>query len=103
LHQHIYDHPHSGLDRDKLVHSVRDLETKKIFKVNSMHHQAINKLGEGLVPILVGNETKSDNYVESFRHKELPIYAEQFHAEELDHEYSNNILKGILNDTYFKQ
>ena len=103
LHQHIYDHPYSGSERDKLVHSVRDLETKRVFKVNSLHHQAIDKLAPGLVPILVGNESKGENYIESFRHETLPIYGEQFHPEELDHEYSNNILKGILDGTYFKQ
>lgn len=102
LHQHIYDHPYSTKSRDELVHSVKDRITNKVFKVNSLHHQAVDKLGEGLVPILVGNEPKGENYVESFRHKELPIYGEQFHPEELDHEYSNNILKQILNEEYFK-
>ena len=44
LHQHIY-HSYSSKDRGELVHSVNVVGTNQKFKVNSLHHQAIKRLG----------------------------------------------------------
>lgn len=97
LHQNIENHPYSTKSRDELVHSVFDNITNKIHKVNSLHHQAVKVLGNDLIPILTEVVRKSDTaLIESFAHKTLPIYGEQFHPEELYSEYSINKLNLIL-------
>jgi gamma-glutamyl-gamma-aminobutyrate hydrolase PuuD len=86
LHQHI-EEPSSGMERDKLVHLVCDTRSQEIFGVNSLHHQSIDKLGDGLEATLVGFVKKKKRVqalaIEAIVHKELPIFCEQFHVEEL--------------------
>lgn len=48
-------------------------------KVNSAHHQAINRTGEGLVPVC----RAGDNVIEGLVHRSLPILAVQWHPERL--------------------
>lgn len=48
-------------------------------KVNSAHHQAINRPGEGLVPVC----RAGDNVIEGLVHRSLPILAVQWHPERL--------------------
>ncbi len=48
------------------------------FSVNSAHHQAVKKLGEGLVATAF-----SDGIVEAFEHKNMPIMGVQFHPEKM--------------------
>lgn len=50
------------------------------FFVNSMHHQAINKLGEGLKITL---RSKKDGIIEAIEHESLPIIGFQFHPERM--------------------
>lgn len=52
----------------------------KEFSVNSYHHQAVNKLGEGLKITL---RSKEDGVVEGFDHESLPIFGVQFHPERM--------------------
>lgn len=47
------------------------------FSVNSYHHQAVKRLGNGLEVVL----TCEDGVIEGFCHKELPVIAVQFHHE----------------------
>lgn len=47
--------------------------------VNSAHHQAVNRIGEGLVPVC----RAGDNVIEGLVHKSLPILAVQWHPERL--------------------
>jgi len=92
LKQHLYGHPYSTEWRGERVHEVYTPEdyarfkasTKKSsvkphMKVNSLHHQAIDKLGEGLIPLLISN----DGIIEAIKHETLPIYGQQFHIEEM--------------------
>ena len=48
-------------------------------KVNSAHHQAINRTGRGLVPVC----RAGDNVIEGLVHSSLPILAVQWHPERL--------------------
>lgn len=48
-------------------------------KVNSAHHQAIDRTGEGLVPVC----RAGDNVIEGLIHRSLPILAVQWHPERL--------------------
>lgn len=48
-------------------------------KVNSAHHQAVNRTGEGLVPVC----RAGDNVIEGLVHTSLPILAVQWHPERL--------------------
>ena len=45
--------------------------------VNSSHHQAIDKIGNGLIAV----SHSSDNVIEAIHHETLPIYAVQWHPE----------------------
>lgn len=45
--------------------------------INSMHHQAIKKIGNGLIAV----SHSDDQIIEAVRHQSLPIYAVQWHPE----------------------
>ena len=61
---------------DNLMHRVYGNH----FVINSSHHQAVKKLGEGLEITMVSGE---DNVVEGFVHQTLPIIAVQWHPERI--------------------
>ncbi len=48
-------------------------------KVNSAHHQALDRTGEGLIPVC----RAGDNVIEGLVHRFLPILAVQWHPERL--------------------
>ncbi|MCR5527400.1 MAG: gamma-glutamyl-gamma-aminobutyrate hydrolase family protein [Lachnospiraceae bacterium] len=48
------------------------------FTINSAHHQAVEKFGEGLIPQLYSTP---DGLVEGSRHTGLPIWSVQWHPE----------------------
>ncbi len=50
------------------------------FVHNSNHHQAIDRLGDGLI---VDSRFPQDQVIEAIHHKELPIYAVQWHPERM--------------------
>lgn len=50
-----------------------------VIPVNSAHHQAIDRLGNGLRTELVSD----DGIVEAIRHETLPIFGVQFHPERM--------------------
>ena len=52
----------------------------KEFSVNSCHHQAVDRLGEGLKLTAYCPE---DRVVEAFTHERLPVFAVQWHPEKL--------------------
>lgn len=57
-------------------------------KVNSAHHQAINRTGEGLVPVC----RAGDNVIEGLVHRSLPILAVQWHPERLPDNAGESLL-----------
>lgn len=86
LFQHIGGHV---LDDDK-THDVFTLEHPKTkIKVNSRHHQAIDRLGEGFNVILADEWDQRENtygIVEAIKHETLPIAGVQFHPEDMGEE-----------------
>ena len=50
------------------------------FCVNSSHHQAVKKLGNGL---RITMTTEDDRVVEGFEHESLPVFAVQWHPERM--------------------
>ena len=74
---------HSQVDGQDRCHWVQN-ENRGIFiglpkemRVNSAHHQAIDRLGEGLAVL----QTAPDGVVEALGHKDLPILGLQWHPE----------------------
>lgn len=71
------------------VHAVRAEESSffgrtygSLFHVNSAHHQAVDRLGEGLRPVL----WSEGGVVEAMEYKTLPILCTQFHPERMSFE-----------------
>lgn len=86
--QHLdcYREHSSGADHD-LAHEVcaeRGSVVQKLygdaFRVNSSHHQAIDKLGEGLK---VTMRTADGKVIEGIEHETLPVLAVQWHPERM--------------------
>tara|TARA_R110000851_G_scaffold282440_2_gene435985 strand:+ start:183 stop:881 length:699 start_codon:yes stop_codon:yes gene_type:complete len=89
----------------------------KIYKINTIHHQAVKKLGNnleaiGFSPVIEGcpslqqseflTEKKYDkfyyvSFTEAFKHKSLPIVAFQYHPEEFNCEFAISEINKILN------
>ena len=51
------------------------------FTVNSAHHQAVKRLGEGLIAV---QHCPEDGCIEAIAHRELPILGVQWHPERID-------------------
>jgi len=120
LEQHLYNHPTSKSDeRYQLVHDVLQVTadrnsgqyttmlnhfegTDVKFEVNSLHHQAFDKLGEELEVLArrsVRKQGKDYLYeIEAIRHKTLPIGAVQWHPEEIYDDFSAELIKSLLNN-----
>ena len=80
FHRRTPDH-----DGDK-VHSVYSVENSwyretygTVFSVNSSHHQALDRLGEGLTPVL----WSESGVIEAVEHASFPIISTQFHPERM--------------------
>ena len=101
LKQHIQGHPTNddGL-REEPAHKVRNIEEKHgiVFEVNSMHHQAVDELGEGLekTHIAIDDKKKSIGIIEGIKHKTLPIICVQWHPEEIMDDYSLSACKSLI-------
>ena len=73
----------------------------KRFKVNSFHHQALNKIGDNLEAVVFD---KSSGIVEAIEHKYLPVYGVQWHPEKMDnmHKYVERFLCDVDNCLAFQ-
>ncbi len=83
LHQDIPGH--RSAEGPELRHGSRSIDPLLLslygerFPVNSTHHQAIDRPGEGLRVV----QWADDGTVEAVRHETLPIFAVQWHPERL--------------------
>lgn len=85
LHQHVPDHGRYDLPTTDLSHSVEITPGSTLeslygssIRVNSLHHQTIDRLGANLVVAATG-----EGAVEGIEHDLLPIVAVQWHPEML--------------------
>ena len=91
LQQHIGDvlcrfHRRVPTDPGDKVHAVYSAEGSwyrqtygEVFCVNSAHHQALDKLGDGLTPVL----WSEGGIVEAVEHASFPLISTQFHPERM--------------------
>ena len=91
--QHIEDDSHKKIEGNvefKPVHnnSIFDLVYNDNSKINSYHHQCINKLADNF--IVCGY---SNGCIEAIKHNELPIIAVQWHPERIMDKESVNLIK----------
>ncbi len=78
---------HTWTEKGDRVHSTRvkkgsfldDIYHSSSICVNSAHHQAVQRLGEGLIPI----QFSEDGLTEALCHSSLPIFAVQWHPERM--------------------
>lgn len=71
---------------------------RKVARVNSIHHQAVKKLGNGLVAEAV---SPNDRVVEAIRHTgELFIFGFQWHPEFLDKSHPENLDSSAIMQTF---
>jgi len=82
---------HGRADHD-LVHPIRTAEGSllrelygPVFPVNSIHHQAIGALGQGLR----ATAWAEGGFCEAFAHETRPIWGYQFHPERMTHPKPN--------------
>ncbi len=66
----------------------RYFDFPKVMEINSYHHQVLDHLAEGLIPIATSNE----GYNEAFIHESLPIISFQWHPEKVPGEESSKII-----------
>ena len=78
---------HSSFSDYDLTHTVTAKENTFItelygesFTVNSIHHQAVKKVGDGLEVIMTASDGKT---IEGLKHKTLPIFSVQWHPERM--------------------
>jgi len=81
--QHIEGH--AAVNKVDTIHAVRTVKDSFLanaygeqFLVNSSHHQALDRLGSGLVPV-----QWCGDIIEATAHTTLPIYTVQWHPERL--------------------
>lgn len=91
LKQHIGDdlcryHRRTPDHEGDKVHSVYSAEDSwyrgtygTVFSVNSSHHQALDKLGSGLKPVL----WSESGIIEAVEHESFPLISTQFHPERM--------------------
>ena len=84
LHQHLPEHAATDGPPDATPHTVLTVEGSQLHKmygpevaVNSLHHQAVDELGDGYI----ATAHSPDGIIEGIEHTELPILAVQWHPE----------------------
>lgn len=81
---------HKG-DNGDIYHDI--IVNNREIQVNSYHHQAIKKLGDGLLI----TAKALDGTIEAIRHKTLPVYGVQFHPERMHN--GNIFFQRFLNNS----
>ena len=102
----IQDLPgHSAVDGKDRFHEgfTTDCDLRRLWGgermiVNSAHHQAIDRVGEGLRVI----QRAEDGIIEGIRHESLPILALQWHPERLETPAGAAVFEWFLRRHFFK-
>lgn len=127
LFQHMIGH-NQMLDitneRSDLTEKLLVPRHRRTYEINSIHHQAVKKLGKGLRPIgftsaflkcpslqhkdllyvrdfnQFNSQKKKEllSFVEVYEHETLPIIGFQYHPEEIQCEFAINEIKSLLAD-----
>jgi len=90
-------------DRGKLVNKLvftekyKSLPDRHNYEVNSIHHQSVKELGEGLELVAFCKEN-NHNVVEIIKHESLPIWGFQYHPEEIWDTVSVEVIENLLNN-----
>lgn len=100
LHNELFSHPFSKSDnRSERVHKITLTNNGKEyfgelkpFEVNSLHHQGIMKLGNGLIALGESYHKDCSNVVETFIHSTLRIAGVQWHPEEIYCDFSKTLI-----------
>lgn len=86
LYQHLPETSQHRASEDVVIHEVSATEGSFLEKLygekfftNSFHHQAIDKLGEGLSPAAIWD----GRYIEAVEHSSLPVFGVQWHPERM--------------------
>ena len=84
LHQHLPEHAATDGPPDATPHTVTTTEGSQLREmygpevaVNSLHHQAVDQLGDGYI----ATAHSPDGIIEGIEHTELPILGVQWHPE----------------------
>jgi gamma-glutamyl-gamma-aminobutyrate hydrolase PuuD len=130
LFQHIVGHK-QGSDRNVANSWLVDSENNMHF-INTIHHQAVKELGEGLIPIgwspayagcpsTLEEEYLTDkkytitgknkvqriqehaSFIEAFKHEELPIIAFQYHPEEFNCSFAIDEINNMLEEAILEE
>ena len=95
LHQHLPEHAATDGPPDATPHTVTTTEGSQLREmygpevaVNSLHHQAVDQLGDGYI----ATAHSTDGIIEGIEHTELPILGVQWHPE---------LMTGALTDPCF--
>ena len=98
--QHIEGHERvDGKDRcheSRIIPSYLQQIYGEEMYVNSAHHQAINRLGSGLAAV----QWARDGVIEGIVHKNLPVWAVQWHPERLG-DVGQRLIKAFLDYCVF--
>ena len=87
---------HSQINGADRLHAVRaapgPFAALDAVSVNSAHHQAVDKLGDGLR----AEQWASDGVKEALRHARLPVWGVQWHPERLDNPAGERLFRAFL-------
>ncbi len=104
LHQHIPEHARYDVNPKGSIHSVNIAPGSGLsglygstHEVNSLHHQTVDRVGDGLVVTATSTlSTHADGTVEGLEHDSLPVLAVQWHPEMMDTRDSDPVFGWIV-------
>ncbi len=99
LHQNVPEHARYDIASGALSHAISIAPNSSLAQlygpqltVNSLHHQTVDRVGEGLVVT-----AHSDGVVEGLEHQTLPVLAVQWHPEMLDSRDHDPLFRWLVN------
>jgi putative glutamine amidotransferase len=103
LHQDLPPHARFDLPTNDETHTVNTVDGSLLcdlygpsIKVNSLHHQGVDRLGSDLVVTASGDGDGGPEGVEGLEHTDLPVVAVQWHPEMLDGRSTDPIFSWLV-------